>query len=248
VALVTISREHQVAETCVALTDSVLSDHDALDRLTMLVEGTVVLLDVTVAAAVVLLEDGPDVPDTSDEQVSAETTPPRFRRLEVFAVAIGHEPGEDGVHIGQSVTVEDAVPELLGGPPGLGAAAGSKFAGAHSLPMRWRDRTLGVLTLLHSAPGTVLPEVEVRLAQSLADAATIGLLHERAVRDPRTVAEHLRQAMDRVRIEQAEGILAQQGNLSPAEALSVLRHHSRIHKVPLSDVADGVVTGRLDLS
>jgi GAF domain-containing protein len=246
---VSVNREHQVAETCVALTDSVLSDHDALDRMTMLVEGAVILLDVTVAAAVVLLEDGPDVPDTSDEQVSAETTPPRFRRLEVFAVAIGHAPGEDGVHIGQSVTVEDAVPELLGGSPGLGAAAGSQFAGAHSLPMRWRDRTLGVLTLLHSAPGSVLPEVEVRLAQSLADAATIGLLHERAVRDPRTVAEHLRQAMaHRVRIEQAEGVLAQQGNLSPAEALSVLRHYSRVHKVPLSDVADGVVAGRLDLS
>src|SRR3954451_23647429 len=114
--------------------------------------------------------------------------------------------------------------------------------------MRLRDRTLGVLTLLHSAPGTVLPEAEVRLGQALADAATIGLLHERAVRDPQIVADHLQQAMaNRVCVERAEGVLAQQGNLTPSEALSVIRSYSRQHKVRLSEVAAEIVAGRLDL-
>jgi GAF domain-containing protein len=238
---VTISREHRVAETCVALTDTLVSDYDALDRMTMLVEGAVAMLDVTAAAAMVLLDDVPD------DGTVATAEPRRCRRLEVFAVAIDHEPGQDGVHIGQSVTIEDAgSPEAVERPPGTGRGG---FAGVHALPMRLRDRNLGVLTLLHSTPGTVLPEAEVRLGQALADAATIGLLHERAVRDPQIVSDHLQQAMaNRVCIEQAEGVLAQQGNLSPAEALSVIRSYSREHKVRLSEVAGEIVAGRLDLA
>jgi GAF domain-containing protein len=237
---VTASREHRVAETCVALTDTLVSDYDALDRMTMLAEGAVAMLDVTAAAAMVLLDD------VTENRMTATAGPLRYRRLEVFAVAIDHEPGEDGVHIGQSVTIEDAAPpEPAESPPGTG---GGGFAGVHALPMRLRDRTLGVLTLLHSTPGTVLPEAEVRLAQALADAATIGLLHERAVRDPQIVADHLQQALaNRVCIEQAEGVLAQQGKLSPAEALSVIRSYSRQHKVRLSEVASEIVAGRLDL-
>jgi len=238
---VTISRAHRVAETCVALTDTLVSDYDALDRMTMLVEGAVVMLDVTAAAAMVLLDD------VSDDRITATAEPRRYRRLEVYAVAIDAEPGEDGVHIGQSVTIEDAgSPDPVERPSETGGAG---FAGVHALPMRLRDRTLGVLTLLHAAPGTVLPEAEVRLGQALADAATIGLLHERAVRDPQIVADHLRQAMaNRVCIEQAEGVLAQHGGLSPAEALSVIRSYSRRHKVRLSEVAGEIVAGRLDLA
>lgn len=246
----TSGREHQVAETCVALADSLVSDYDALDRMTMLVEGAVDMLDVTAATATVRLDDVPDQRDVSHRRTSAPASGQRFRRLEVFAVAIEHEPGEDGVHIGQSVTVEDAgAPDLLGRPPGLGAAGKGEFAGVHALPMRLRDRTLGSLTLLHSLPGTVLPDAEVRLGQALADAATIGLLYERAVRDPQTVAEHLQQAMaNRVCIERAEGVLAQRGALTPAQALGVLRSYSRIHKLRLPDVAAEIVAGRLDLS
>jgi hypothetical protein len=90
---------------------------------------------------------------------------------------------------------------------------------------------------------------DARLGQALADAATIGLLHERAVRRAETVAEQLQGALNsRVTIEQAKGVLATQGGIRPEEASTVLRSYARIHGLRLSELARHVVERTIDLT
>ena len=84
-------------------------------------------------------------------------------------------------------------------------------------------------------PSTCSPVAPVRLSddhlavvQGLADIATIGLLHERAVRDQVILAEQLQTALhSRIVIEQAKGVLSAQSGTSVGEAFRVMRSHAR---------------------
>lgn len=83
----------------------------------------------------------------------------------------------------------------------------------------------------------------------MADAATIGLLHERAVRHAETVSEQLQGALNsRVILEQAKGLLAGQGDISPDEAFTVLRSYARSHGLRLTAVARDAVDRTIDLT
>ena len=174
----------------------------------------------------------------------------RSRLLEVLAVGIDTGPCVDCVRTGDPVVVDDltAPAPTRRWPQFTQGAAAAGFRAAHALPMRLRGHTVGVLNLLHTDPHT-LTEPDTRLGQALADAATIGLLHERALRHSETVAEQLQHALNsRVIVEQAKGMLAAQGNISTGDAFPILRHHARNHGRRLSDVARDIVTGTLDLT
>ncbi|GLZ48942.1 transcriptional regulator [Actinomycetospora sp. NBRC 106375] len=235
-------REPQVIDTFLGLTDTLVHDFDALDMLTMLSERCVELLDVD--AAGVILTDG-----QGGLSVAAASTE-RTRLLEVFAVAIDAGPCVDCVRSGRPVSSEDLT------APGAGdrwpryalQATDAGFRSTHALPMRLRDEVIGVLTLLHTDPHTLVDD-DVRLGQALADAATIGLLHERAVRHAETVQEQLQGALNsRVTIEQAKGVVAGQSGLSPEEAFGRLRTHARRHGLRLTDLARAVVERTVDVA
>ena len=229
-----------MVETFVALTDTLVSDYDALDLMTMLAERASELLDVT-AAGVILTDarGGLSVAAASSE---------RSRLLEVFAVAIDAGPCVDSVRTGEAVTCEDLDAGAARWPRFAVGAGEAGFRSVHALPMRLRDEVVGVLTLLHTAPH-VLTDVDRRLGQALADAATIGLLSERAVRTAEGVAAQLQGALNsRVIVEQAKGVLAGQATLTPADAFTVLRTYARGHGLRLTDVARDVVSGAVDLT
>ncbi|HXV94063.1 MAG TPA: ANTAR domain-containing protein, partial [Pseudonocardia sp.] len=89
-----------------------------------------------------------------------------------------------------------------------------------------------------------LPEDDLRLGQALADAATIGILPERAVREQELLADPLQGALNsRVVIEQAKGVLAERGRSDVDTALAVLRRYARNTNQRLTDVARAVVDG-----
>ncbi len=126
-------------------------------------------------------------------------------------------------------------------PRFVAGAGEAGFRSAHALPMRLRDEVIGVLNLLHTDPHS-LDEPDRRLGQALADAATIGLLHERAVRRAETAREQLQEALNsRVIIEQAKGRLAQQGNLCVEDAFTIPRSHARNHHLRLTQLCRDVV-------
>jgi AmiR/NasT family two-component response regulator len=80
-----------------------------------------------------------------------------------------------------------------------------------------------------------------------ADIATIGLLHERAVRDQVALSEQLQTALhSRILIEQAKGVLSAQAGTSVEAAFTLMRSHARRTGQPLTTVAAAVVAGRVD--
>jgi GAF domain-containing protein len=235
-------RETRVIDAFVTLTDTLVQDFDALDMLTMLSERCVELLDVD--AAGVILTDG-----TGGLSVAAASSE-QSRLLEVFAVAIDAGPCVDCVRSGRAVFSDDLTTATARQqwPRYAPGALDAGFRSTHALPMRLRDDVIGVLTLLHTDQHT-LAESDARLGQALADAATIGLLHERAVQQAWTVQEQLQGALNsRVIIEQAKGVLAVQVDISPDDAFTVLRSHARSHGLRLTELARGVIERTVDLT
>ena len=109
--------------------------------------------------------------------------------------------------------------------------------------MRLRDQVIGALNLFRSEPGP-FEAADLRIAQALADVATIGLLHERNVRRRDTVAEQLQAALNsRVVIEQAKGKLAERLGIDMDRSFKMLRDYARTNNQRLTDVARDFVAG-----
>lgn len=230
-------REVRLGEAFVALADTLVSGYDVVDLLHSLTDHCVDLLDA--AAAGLVLRDahgGLDVLASTGE---------RSELLELVQLRAGEGPCGEAYLTGRTVAVHDTA-EHDRWPGFCADAVAQGFRSVHALPMRLRDQTLGALSLFRARPGA-LPVADQGVAQALADIATIGILHERALRQNEIVAGQLRGALDsRVVIEQAKGVLAEQGGLDMDQAFTVLRHHARAHHLKLRDVADAVVNGTAD--
>jgi AmiR/NasT family two-component response regulator len=113
--------------------------------------------------------------------------------------------------------------------------------------MRLRDTVIGALNLF-SATSQPLAQDYVELGQALADVATIGIVHERTVRQYEAVTEQLQAALNsRIRIEQAKGVLAERMAVSVDEAFGMLREHARASEQKLSAIAQAVIDGTADI-
>jgi len=114
-----------------------------------------------------------------------------------------------------------------------------------SLPMHRHGETVGVITVLAVA-GHPLGETEISLAEALAEAAAVAILHQRALRRSTQAAEQLQHALDsRVLIEQAKGALAARLDITPEEAFGLLRGFARRNSRPLAEVARATIRGEL---
>jgi len=86
-----------------------------------------------------------------------------------------------------------------------------------------------------------------RLAQALADVATIGILQQRSAHRSAMLAEQLQAALDsRVVIEQAKGVLAERNRVGIDEAFAALRQHAGNHNLKLTALALAVIRGDVD--
>jgi hypothetical protein len=122
------------------------------------------------------------------------------------------------------------------------------FGSANALPLRLRRQVVGSLNLFHTGHSG-LGSAELRLAQALADAATIGILQQRTISQSEVVARQLQAALtSRVIIEQAKGVVAERLQVSTDEAFGILRAAARSHNWLLSDLARKVASGSTDVS
>ena len=113
--------------------------------------------------------------------------------------------------------------------------------------MRLRSQVIGALNLFRSEPGA-LNDSDVIVAQALADVATIALLQHRTAVAAEVVNEQLTGALNsRILIEQAKGIIAERHHLDMETAFSRLRTYARNNNQLLSDLAQSVVHGGVDL-
>ncbi|MEQ4306103.1 GAF domain-containing protein [Plantactinospora sp. B6F1] len=115
-------------------------------------------------------------------------------KLELFQLQTDQGPCVDCFRTGRLVSVADL--STAGRWPRFAAAAAEVgCACVHALPMRLRTEVIGALNLFDIQPGA-LGEDKLRIAQALADVATIGLLQQRAIHRRDTLTEQLQTALN----------------------------------------------------
>ena len=231
-------REALLTETFVALADTLVTDFDIVDFLSMLTGRCVDLFDAGDAGLMLA--------DESGRMHLAASSSHEMRLLEVFEFQHDDGPCPDAYRAGVPVSCPDL--REAGGrwPTFAPAALEAGFRSAHALPMRLRGKVIGALNLLRVEPGP-MPAEDIAAAQALADVATIGILHHRAARESALLSEQLQYALDsRVVIEQAKGVVAHRLGVDMDQAFNELRSFSRNHNRRLVDVATGVADRTID--
>ena len=119
------------------------------------------------------------------------------------------------------------------------------MASVYSFPMRLGDSTVGAINL-YNTETVQLDDEQLAVGETLANVATIYLLHAWEVDDLKGVNEQLTHALEtRVVVEQAKGFLAAQTDWSPEHAKEIMRVHARSRQLRLHDVARKVLEGEL---
>jgi hypothetical protein len=205
-----------LAKAFVELADSLVTDFDVVDVLTVLVDRCVDVLDVGAAGLMLVAPDG--------ELRVVVSSNEAMRVLELFELQSQEGPCLDCYRSGQPVVNQDLA----------------------TVDGRWpRGQVIGALNLFHIEPGE-MRHADVEAAQALADVATIAILSNRAAQEFQLVNEQLTEALNsRILIEQAKGMVAERMGLDMEGAFKVLRNHARNHNLKLHDVAQSVIDGSL---
>jgi GAF domain-containing protein len=229
-----------LADRFVSLADTLVDDFDVVDLMDQLVETSVELLG-TEAAGLMLRDPRGTL------QLMASSSE-ESRLLELFQLQNHEGPCLDCVWSGRPVVVERISDAAERWPRFVPEAGEMGFVSVYAVPLRLRDQVVGGLNLFRTTEPPLTRD-DQRMAQALADIATIGLLQQRAVSRATVLAEQLQRALNsRVVIEQAKGVLAEFGGVGMEAAFRSLRGFARDSNTKLSDVAERVVRRAVPLS
>jgi hypothetical protein len=224
-----MDREQRLAETFVELADTLVADFDVIDFLEVVAARCVELLDVAAAGLVLA--------DQSGSLVTVAASDERARLLELFEAKNDEGPCRDCYRLRTAVVNVELEHARARWPRFAPQAIAAGFGSANALPLRLRDQVVGSLNLFHAVSGGLGSE-QLRLAQALADAATIGILQQRTIRHGEVATAQLQAALtSRIVIEQAKGVLAERLQMSTDDAFGVLRTAARSRNRLLSEVA-----------
>jgi GAF domain-containing protein len=228
-----------LAQAFVELAGALANGYDVVELLDRLLRHCVHLLAVDAAGLVLA--------DASEalQVVAATSTQAHF--LEVLQLHADAGPCLDCFRSGQPVNVNDLAADGDRWSALADTARRGGYHAVHAVPLRFREQTLGAMNLFTCEPGD-LGATDHKIAQALAEVATVAILGQRTISRSGEVAEQLQTALDsRVVIEQAKGMLAQQGGLTMTAAFDVLRQHARRNNQRVTDAARAVVDSTLSL-
>ncbi|WP_218974570.1 GAF and ANTAR domain-containing protein [Streptomyces sp. NP160] len=232
----------EVVDAFVTLADSLVADYDPIDLLTHLAERAVHLLGVT-AAGILLADPHSKTPSTL--QLAAASSQ-EVADLELFQLSVEDGPCLQCYATGLPVVAAGVRAVHRCWPAFAGAMEAQGLRSVVAVPLRLRGQVLGALGMFSTAE-SALTLAATRVAQGLADVATIALLTDRAAADSRALTRQLQGALDsRVLIEQAKGVVASQLGTTIADAFLVLRSTARRRGVRLVDLCQALVEGRAD--
>lgn len=231
-----MTREAALATALVELADTLMVDYDALEHLYRLTERCTEVLDAA-AAGVLLMQDA--------QLNLAAASSHELRTLEVFEAQQREGPGMEAYRAGQPVGVDDLAADAARWPDFVAQALELGYSSVQAHPLRLREERIGALSVFWSER-RAFDERDPRISQGLADMATIGILHERALAAAHDQVDHLRRALDtRAVVEQAKALLAERLNVDTGDAFDCLRRYARDRNQRLPDVAQRVLRGEL---
>ena len=180
------SKERQLAEAFVTLADTMVDEYDVVDLLQTVVELCSSLLDATDAGIL--------LPNSAGELEVAASSSERSRLIGLLQLGEGEGPCVDAYRTGLLVTVDNIASTYARWPSFAIAAAESGYASMHAIPLRLRKETIGSLNLFRDRTGGFSADDAVT-ARALADGATIGILHERSLREADLARSQLQHAL-----------------------------------------------------
>ncbi|HEX3790547.1 MAG TPA: ANTAR domain-containing protein [Pseudonocardiaceae bacterium] len=229
------NREVWLASTLIDLTDTVAEGFDPIDYADRVVGYVAELLPF---GEIGLLTTeglaGPGVAAVTGEQML---------RLLTTEISHGSGPNLDCFRVGERLLNQPVPLATIRWPEFADAARVAGFGLVSALPVCRRGIMLGALAIGH---GKTLSDRDVTLTATVADAAAVGLLQQRALHRSHRMAEQLQRALtSRVVIEQAKGMIAAALGLSVEAAFELLRGYAREYRRRLADVADEVIARKL---
>ncbi|MFD0415926.1 GAF and ANTAR domain-containing protein [Streptomyces sp. NPDC127108] len=234
-------RDEQLARAFLELADTLVDGFHLVDFLHVMTDHVVELLDVAAAGLVMV--------DAQGRLVDVTASTHTAHQLGEEQVEFDEGPCRDCCSRHESVgpvdlTRQEAVDRW---PRFTKAARTAGFGAVAAVPLRLREEVIGALNLFHTGPDALHP-ADLRLGQALADAATIGILHQRLAHDQAERVGQLQTALNsRIVIEQAKGVLVARLNLPPDAAFGRLRAHARSNRRSLTMLCAQVVEGTADI-
>ena len=230
-----MNREDEVVAAFVRIAGSLVAGEDVPQLLDHLTSECVRLLEVDSVGLLLADARGALHVLAASSQSAAE--------LDTLQAQRAQGPCYDCYSDGRPVHVPDIAAEAARWPLFVPLARSRGVTGVDAVPLRLRDQVIGALGLFRSSDGVPdAHERDMRLAQGLADVATIAIIQERIASDRNSVNEQLQTALiTRVVLEQAKGVLAYHGEVDMTAAYDALVRYSRDFNVKIGHVARALV-------
>jgi transcriptional regulator with GAF, ATPase, and Fis domain len=211
---------------------ALVAQHDVADVLVRLVDNCAELFP---ADAVAVLVSG-----RRDILELLSATSHQAEELELLQVQLEAGPCVDAITTGQRQSATSAN-EIVARWGSVGTAiVNAGFHTVHAFPMHWHGRAFGGLNVfLRSA--SVASEEAVQVGQTLADIATLVVVHSSDVPHDQVTARIHEAVTARATVEQAKGVLAYRNNVDMATAYRLLLDRVRDSGTTLSQEAHQVV-------
>ncbi|MFG2789047.1 ANTAR domain-containing protein [Streptomyces sp. NPDC048419] len=230
-------REERLARAFLELADTLVEGFYLVDFLHVLTEHMLALLDVSATGVVMV--------DAQGRLVDVTASTHTAHQLEEAQVEFDEGPSRDCCRQQEQVGPVDLTRSdtAVRWPRFTKAARTAGYAAVAAIPLRLREEVIGAVNVFHGSPAGLHP-ASLRLGQALADAATIGILHQRLAQDQAERVGQLQTALNsRIIIEQAKGALGASLNIPPDAAFQRLRAHARDNRTSLTRLCQLVVEG-----
>lgn len=219
-----------LAEVLIEITNTLVDDVDPIEFLRLVTSRTAAMSQ-SLWASVVLA-------DAEGRLQLAAASSESAALIDLFRLDVGDGPWLDCFRTGSPVVNTDLTQAQARWPVLAPRALDSGFRWVSTFPLRGRTGVIGALNLFSTDPAHLEPQ-DVRILQSLADVATIGLLHQRSPHEEVLAATRLHRSLtDRIAGEQAKGALASTQNVSIEAASDLIAdyaHRTDQHPVTVAE-------------